>query len=83
MERLLQYLDDLEDLAFAVASQAENIRRILRFVGFTLIAVLAQMLCVALAVTNPPLAAASASVLVVGMLYRSAVYNVPIASATS
>lgn len=81
MERLLQYMDDLEDLVFAVASQGEKIRHLLRFILFAITAVSAQAMSIFLAVVNPPLAVAAASILVVGMLYRSVVYNIPVVAA--
>ena len=81
MERLLQYMDDLEDLVFAVALQGENIRQMLKFVFFIITAVSVQGLCILLAVANPPLAVAAASTVAVCMLYRGVVYNIPAAIA--
>ena len=77
MERLLQYLDDIEDLVYAVALRSERIMQALRFVAFMLTAVTAQALCIMLAIASPPLAVATASILVVTMLYRSAVNPIP------
>lgn len=81
MERLLQYMDDFEDLVFAVALQGENIRQMLKFTFFIITAVTVQTLCIFLAVVSPPLAVAAASILVVGMLYWGVVYKIPVATA--
>ncbi len=73
MECLVQYLDDLEDLIFAVALKAERIRQVVRFFLFMLTAVALQVLGVVVALENPPLALAAVALLLVGMLYRAAI----------
>ena len=70
MERLALYLDDLEDLIYAVALKMERIRKavflgVLLLFSFTL-----QFLGILLALSRPPLALAVVSLTVVGMLYR-------------
>jgi hypothetical protein len=83
MERLAQYLDDLEDLFYAVAMLAERIRHVVRFVLFISTAVSIQALGVLLALTNPPIAVAAASLLLVGMLYHGAVQKKPLPAGVS
>ncbi len=80
MERFVQYLDDLEDLFYAVALVAEKVRRIARFFLFISTSVALQALGIFLALGNPPMAVAVASLLLVGMLYRGVVQNIPLAS---
>ena len=43
MECLVQYLDDLEDLLFAVALKAERIRQVVRFFLFMITAATLQV----------------------------------------
>ena len=74
MERIVQYLDDLEDLFYAFALKWERIRRALRFTLFITTSVSFQLLGVFLALSIPALAVATASLLLVGLLYRSVVY---------
>jgi hypothetical protein len=75
MERIAQYLDDLEDLVYAVALIAERLRRAVRRIvaGFLALAMLA--LGFLLALSQPPLALAAVSLLMVTALYRAAVGN--------
>ena len=75
MERIVQYLDDLEDLVYAVALIWERIRRTFRFTFFMIASVSLQALGIFLALTIPPLAVALASLLLVTVLYRGAVYH--------
>lgn len=83
MEILVQYLDDLEDLIYAVALLAEKIRNAVRFFLFMVASVALQLLGVFIALISPPMAVAVASLLMVGMLYRGVVHNLPLAKATS
>ena len=70
MERLAQYLDDLEDLFYAIALKMERIRKA-AFVGIVLLfSFTLQFLGILLALSRPPLALAVVSLTVVGMLYR-------------
>ena len=81
MECVAQYLDDLEDLVFAFALVWERIRRALHFALFVFASVTLQSLGVLLALTNPPLAVATAALLLVWLLYRGAVSYSPISAA--
>ncbi len=74
MERILQYLDDLEDLCYAFALKWERIRRTLRFALFLTTSISFQVLGIFLALSIPALAVATASLLLVGLLYRNVVY---------
>lgn len=77
MERIVQYLDNLEDLFYAFALKWERIRRTLRFALFIATSVSFQLLGVFLALSIPALAVATASLLLVGLLYGSVVYYGP------
>jgi hypothetical protein len=77
MERIVQYLDDLEDLFYAFALKWERIRRALRFALFVTASVSLQFLGVFLALSVPAMAVATASLLLVGLLYRGAVFYGP------
>ncbi len=73
MERLAQYLDNLEDLIFAAALKAERIRQILQFLLFMAASAALQVLGVLIALRNPPMAVAVAALLMVGMIFRAVV----------
>ena len=75
MEKLVQWLDDLEDLVYAVVLSGETIRRVLKAVFFAGAAIVLQTASILLALTNPPAAVAGGSLLLVTMLYRGAVYH--------
>ena len=77
MECIVQYLDDLEDLFYAFALKWERIRRVLRFALFVTTSLAFQLLGVFLALSVPALAVATASLLLVGLLYRCAVHYGP------
>ncbi len=83
MEVLVQYLDDLEDLLYAIALLAEKIRNVVQFFLFMAAALTLQLLGVLIALVSPPMAVAVASLLMVGMLYRRVVHNLPLAKAVS
>ncbi len=71
MELLLQYLDDLDDLYGAFGLIWERLRRaILSLIHATLIAAVAAG-AIWLALLQPPLAMAVATMLFVVLLYRS------------
>lgn len=74
MECIVQFLDDLEDLFWAVALKWERIRRTVRFALFVTTSISFQILGVFLALSIPALAVATASLLLVGLLYRNVVY---------
>ena len=77
MECLVQYLDDLEDLFYALALKAERIRQALQFFLFLAAAAALQVGGVFIALKNPPIAVAVASLLLVGMLFRAVVGPAP------
>jgi hypothetical protein len=77
MERFVQYLDDLDDLVYAIALIWERIRTLCNLT-VTLTAIIAlQAMSIYFAVTEPPLTVAMASLLIVVLLYRSVVYHGP------
>lgn len=78
MECFVQYLDDLEDLYYAVALIWERIRTRVRFAVFVIASLALQVFGVFIALNSPPIAVAIASLLLVVLLYRGAV--APIAS---
>ena len=77
MERILQYLDDLDDFVYMVALAWERIRRACSFVVLMMFLVAVQASGIYAALTAPPLAVAIATLLSVTLLYRSAVYHSP------
>lgn len=77
MERLLQYLDDLDDIFYAVALTGERIRRFFRTSALIAGSILLEIVFIKLALNDPPLALAIASLLTVGLLYRGVVYGAP------
>ncbi len=77
MERLLQYLDDLEDIIYAVPLIAEQLRRATLRILFLLGSICLQVAGVVLALSHPPLALAVVMLLLVGMLFRAAVIPLP------
>ena len=83
MERLVQYLDDLDDFFYAVALTWERVRTICNL-AVTVTAVIAlQGVGIYLAITNPPLVVGTASLMIVALLYRSVVYHGPGRSTTA
>jgi hypothetical protein len=76
MERLLQYLDDLDDFVYAIALTWEKIRLLGRFSFLAIVMVILQALGIYAAIEYPPVAVSAGSLLVVGLLYRGAVHNV-------
>ena len=73
MEVFAQYLDNLEDLAYAFLLKAERLRQACLFLLSALTTTALVVLCVVIALHIPPLAAAFATLFGVGMLYRSVV----------
>ena len=78
MECFLQYLDDLDDFVYATALSWERIRRIGRVLLILAVSLAVQATGIYLALTAPPLAIATVSVLLVVLLYRSVVYHSPV-----
>jgi len=71
VERVLQLLDDLDDLIGIVGLASERIRNLLIGIALTCASFLLQAGGIALALSHPPLALASAIILFVTLLYRS------------
>ena len=71
MERIVQYLDELEDLVCAMLTIKERIRRALQILVVLVTSLLFQALGILLALSQPPLALATVSLLIVGMMYKS------------
>jgi membrane protein YdbS with pleckstrin-like domain len=77
VERLLQYLDDLEDFIYAVPLIAEQLRRAIQRILFLLASILLQIGGVILALSHPPLALAIVTLMLVAMLYRAVIVPMP------
>ncbi|MFQ5547147.1 MAG: hypothetical protein ACE5FV_02555 [Woeseia sp.] len=80
MERLIQYLDELEDLVCAAPLIAEQLRRAIQRILLLLGFVGLQAAGVILAQKHPPLALAVVAVLAVGLLFKAVVKPVRITS---
>lgn len=72
MERVMQWLDDLDDLVAMVGLLSERIRNAACSLLLTAVALAVQIGGVLLALAHPPLALAMALLLAVSLLYRSA-----------
>ena len=72
MEVIAQWLDDLDDLVMAVGLIAEKIRILLLAAAFFGASLVLQVAAVVLALRHPPLAMATATMLIVFLMYRSA-----------
>jgi len=83
MERLAQYLDNLEDLIFAFALKVERIRQVAYFCAFMVVSVSLQAAGVIVALKDPPLALGIVALLVVGALFWSVVGHPASARATA
>ena len=71
VERLLQWWDELDDLVGVVGLASERIRNLSVSVGLACAGFLLPLGGIALALSHPPLALASAIILFVTLLYRS------------
>ena len=71
MERVIQWLDELDDLIAAIGLVSERIRNFFRALSFLTISTFIQCAGVLLALRHPPLAMATAMLLFVTLLYRS------------
>jgi hypothetical protein len=78
MERLAQYLDDLEDLFFALGLLLERVRRAMQLGLVLIVSMAVQFLGILLALSRPPLALAFVCLTIVGMLYRAVTGNHPV-----
>ena len=77
MERVMQYLDDLEDLVCAAAVAAARTGRTLVALLCLLLALATPLGIVLLAFVQPPLGLAAATMLSVILLYRAVVTGPP------
>jgi membrane protein YdbS with pleckstrin-like domain len=77
VERLLQSLDDLEDLIYAAPLIAEQIRRAIQRILFLIGSILLQIGGVILALSHPPLALAVVTLMLVALLYRAVIVPMP------
>ena len=66
MERIVQYLDEFEDLICAVMMAKERLRRAVQILVILAASMLLQTLGVLLALSRPPLALAAVSLMIVG-----------------
>ena len=71
MEKVLQYLDDLDDLLGAIGLIAEKLRNVVWLATFLSLGGIAAYGAVVLALAEPPLALAMAVMLFVILMYRS------------
>lgn len=71
MERLLQYMDDIDDVIGAFGLVYERLRRILMTIVTLLISVALVGSGVLLAIWHPPLALATCVLLFVALFYRA------------
>jgi len=83
VERLIQYLDEIEDLFYVAPLIAEQVRRAIQRILFLLGSISLQIAGIVLALTHPPLALAVVALLLVGLLFRAVVIPVPQAIAAS
>ncbi len=77
MERLIQYLDEIEDLFYAAPLIAEQLRRAIQRILFLLGSISLQIAGIVLALRHPPLALAVVALLLVGLLFRAVIIPVP------
>lgn len=83
MERLLQYLDDLDDLVYAVLLTREKIRALGSLTLNIALMATVQAVGIYAAMVQPSFTVATGSILVVGLMYRGAVHNASDSRATS
>lgn len=77
MERVMQVLDDLEDFVCAVALAAGRILLALRALVLLVVSIVFQAGALLLALAQPPLGMAIATILSVTLLYRTVVGQHP------
>ena len=73
MERILQYLDELDDLIGAAGLLLEKLRNFLWTAVLVMLTVVTCACGIALALTEPRLALATALLLFVTLLYRAVI----------
>ncbi len=71
MERLLQYLDDLDDFCGMIGLVSERLRRFMQALLAYLSVVVGATAGVSLALVHPPIALATSALLFITLLYRS------------
>ena len=71
MERVLQYLDDLDDIYGAIGLLAERLRNLAWLTGVFLLLLISITASVLLALAEPPFALATAIILFTTLLYRA------------
>jgi hypothetical protein len=72
MEKVMQWMDDLDDFISAIGLIKERIRNLLIKLSLLVVVLLVPAAGISLALRHPPLALASAIILFVILLYRSA-----------
>lgn len=77
MERFAQYWDDFDDLIGMVGLCAERIRRMALFVVSTLLFLAIVLGVILVALMDPPLALAVATILVIQLTYRTVTKTPP------
>ena len=71
MERLLQYLDDLDDLFGAIGLLAERLRSLASLAGTISLLLVVESVGILLALSEPPLGLAIVILLFTALLYRA------------
>ena len=71
MERIAQFLDDLDDLIFSIGLMRERLREIMVLLLTALTGGALTVAGILLALSHPPLAMATALLLFVSLLYRA------------
>jgi hypothetical protein len=82
MECLIQYLDEIEDIFYALALVAERVRQAIKTLIILAVSAMLPASGVLLAIAHPPLALATAFLALSGLLYHAAVDVPPRAAAS-
>lgn len=77
MERVMQYLDDLEDYVYALAMVARRVARVVAALLMVVLSAAIPLGILLLAFVQPPLGLAAATMLSVILLYRAVVSGPP------
>ncbi len=77
MECLIQYLDEIEDIFYALALVAERVRQAIKTLFILAVSALLPASGVLLAIAHPPLALATACLALSGLLYHAVVGSPP------
>ena len=73
MECLIQYLDEIEDIFYALALVAERIRQAIETLFVFSVSAMCPAIGILLAIAHPPMALATAALAVSGLLYHAVV----------